>query len=543
MHRALSRRAVCVFFAAFALLGLLTAADYGPTWDERDEMDILRMNLWEYARVLGLDQSAFERRAAAQDPLTISALTPISQSIEQDHGCAVFYPMAWAVMDETLTEAQRSALWHMGCWAVFTLGAFALYAVCRQLGLPRGAALLGPLFLLLSPRFFAQGHFNNKDIALMSLVLCTLWMALKLADRPSVLNGLGFALFGALAANTKVAGLAIWGLCGVYVLARLLMQRRMTGRLWALAGGTLLAFGGLYALLTPALWGDPLGFLRYLVVNALSFQRWSGYVLFRGSVFDTARHALPWYYLPYMIWASTPLWVQLACAVGSAGALYAGIRRLRRRDSSGMALLLLLLLWALPLGMAVLTGTRVYNGWRHFYFVYGPMLALAAWGIWRLWKLAQGRRRRALTALLGLCMALSAVGVATQHPFQQTYYQPLVQLRGTDYNELDYWNVSVRTALLRLAGSHEGELSIEPADLWSDDALQKALFTLPEDVRGRFVYMPEDSGARFVLSNPSYAMFSGFVPAAGSREAVSLSAYGQPIMRIYERAAQEVEHP
>ena len=41
--------AVCLFFAAFLTLGLVTAADYGQPWDEQDEMDILRMNLWEYA--------------------------------------------------------------------------------------------------------------------------------------------------------------------------------------------------------------------------------------------------------------------------------------------------------------------------------------------------------------------------------------------------------------------------------------------------------------------------------------------------------------
>ena len=88
------RIAVAVFFAAFWLLGLLTAADYGPSWDEQDEMDILRMNLWEYARILHLDEEAFQARAQADDTLTIGPLTPISQSIEQDHGIAAFYPLA-----------------------------------------------------------------------------------------------------------------------------------------------------------------------------------------------------------------------------------------------------------------------------------------------------------------------------------------------------------------------------------------------------------------------------------------------------------------
>ena len=53
MNKVLPRWAVCAFFAVFLALGLLTAADYGPSWDEQTEMDILRMNLWEYARVLG----------------------------------------------------------------------------------------------------------------------------------------------------------------------------------------------------------------------------------------------------------------------------------------------------------------------------------------------------------------------------------------------------------------------------------------------------------------------------------------------------------
>lgn len=90
MNKALPRWAVCAFFAVFLALGLLTAADYGPSWDEQTEMDILRMNLWEYARVLGLDESRFETLAARQGPLAIETLRPISQSIEQDHGTRCF---------------------------------------------------------------------------------------------------------------------------------------------------------------------------------------------------------------------------------------------------------------------------------------------------------------------------------------------------------------------------------------------------------------------------------------------------------------------
>lgn len=543
MNKVLPRWAVCAFFAVFLALGLLTAADYGPSWDEQTEMDILRMNLWEYARVLGLDESRFETLAARQGPLSIETLRPISQSIEQDHGIAAFYPFGWVVLDLSLTGAQQSALWHMACWAVFTLGGFALYATLRQMGLSRGWALLGPVCLLLTPPFFAHGHFNNKDIALFSLSLCGLWQSLALARRPGFARGACFALCGALAANTKVVGLALWGLCALYVLIRLLMERRMTPRVWGVAGVTVLSFAALYALFTPALWADPAAFFGYLLSNAVAFQRWNGYVLFRGSVFDTTSQPLPWYYLPYMMLATTPLWILMLCAAGTALALWTGVRRLRAHGAPGLVPLLTALLWLLPLAFAVLTRTRVYNGWRHFYFLYGPMLALAVLGARELWTHMRGARRRAFAALLGLCMAFTGVGIATQHPYQYAYYQPLVQLRGMDYNELDYWNVSARDALVCLAGAYEGELTVEPADLWSEYALQRALTSLPDELAGRFICLPEGGGARFVLSNPTYACFSGFSPGADMAECVTLSAYGHPIMILYERTAKEADRP
>lgn len=532
MRKTFPQAAIAFFFAAVLALGLVTACDYGPSWDEADEMDILRMNLWEYARAFGMDESAFERIAAQQGRVTISALTPISQSMEQDHGIAAFYPLGGVVMSSSMSEEQRSALWHMYCWLVFTLGAFALYAVCRELGLSRGAALLAPVMLLLSPRFFAQGHFNNKDIALMALALCCLWQALRLMKKPTFARGLLFAASGALAANTKVAGLALWGLCALFVLLRQLAGRRMTARVWAVAGVTLAAFLGFYALLTPALWHDPIAFVRYLVQNATAFQRWDNTVLFRGALFETAQTPLPWYYLPYMIFATTPLWAQLMIAVGTLWALVNAARRLG--TDQGLGLLLTALLWLLPLAFALLTRTRVYNGWRHFYFLYGPMLVSAAWGVQRLWtNLRKRGLRRLFAALLALCMALSGVGILTQHPYQYAYYQPLVQLRGTNFCELDYWNVSVKNALLALAESEEGELTVSGVDLWARDGLRKALRVLPQEVRARIRLKTDGSPARFVLVNPTYLTMSQALLPPG-RARVALSAYGQCIMYIVE---------
>ncbi len=507
-----------MFFAAFLALGLLTAADYGAPWDEQDEMDILRMNLWEYARSFGLDETAFEKRAAAWDGTTIQPLAPISQSIEQDHGIAAFYPMAGVVMSETLSEGQLSALWHMWCWCVFTLGAAALYGVCRELGMGRGCALLAPIMLLLSPQFFAHGHFNNKDIALMSLALCVLRQALKLMKKPAMLSAVTFAFFGALAANTKVAGLALWGLCGLFVLIAQIVNRRMKGRVWLIAAAALGSFCAFYAVLTPALWADPAAFLKYLVVNALSFQRWQNLILFRGAVFNLRLNTLPFYYLPYMVLATTPVWMVLLIGIGSVLAVW----RKPRLD-----LWLVVLMWLLPLCFAVATGTTVYNGWRHFYFIYGPMIALAAWGISRI------PRKKLVAVVLALCVLGSATDLVVAHPYQQTYYQPLVRMRGDEYNELDYWNVSARDAIRTLAENVEGQIVICPADQWTKDSLNKAVMLLDEDMAQRIV-IAED--APYMLVNPTYHHFN-YHEKVGEA-VVEIRAYGKTIMRIDERMGE-----
>lgn len=536
VNQSLSRWMVATFFAVFLLLGLLTAADYGVPWDENDEMDILRMNLWEYARAFDMEEAAFERRAAQFDEeLTISALAPISESIEQDHGISAFYPMAGVVMSEKITEAQRSTLWHMWCWVVFTLGAFALYAVLRHLQLERLPALLGPLLLLLTPQFFAHGHFNNKDIALFALALCVLWQALRLMERPTFPRGLLFACAGAFAANTKLAGLAVWGLCALFVLICQLVKRNMRPRVWAVAGVTLASFFGIYALITPALWADPAAFLEYGVINALSFQRWENVMLFRGAVFSLDRQSLPFYYLPYMILATTPIWLIVVIAQGAVRAIPAALRR-RAWADEGMKYLLVLLLFALPIAVAVLTRTHVYNGWRHFYFVYGPMLVLAAWGADRLMRALKKKwARRACAALLAVCMLLTGAGIVAEHPYQYAYYQPVVQLRGTDFNELDYWNISVRNALVQLAQEQEGEIVIMAGDIMAGYGLKKSLYAMDDGLSSRFRRVEKAEEAQYVLVNPTYATFSEFKRTDDLQERVTLTAYGQPIMRIYER--------
>ena len=252
MNKVLPRWAVCAFFAVFLALGLLTAADYGPSWDEQTEMDILRMNLWEYARVLGLDESRFETLAARQGPLSIETLRPISQSIERDHGQCAYYPAAALLPLQEEAPDRVMVLWHAYTWLWFMLGVAAVYGFCREAKLSRPVSCGGMLLLYLCPRFFAEGHYNSKDMVLLTLFLCTLWLGLRFLKQPGFLRGALFSLAGAMAANTKVVGFFVWGLMGLCAVVLVTAQRRWNRRMACVAAATVAFFAGFYALLTPA---------------------------------------------------------------------------------------------------------------------------------------------------------------------------------------------------------------------------------------------------------------------------------------------------
>lgn len=539
LHTEKTGRVFASLFLLAALLVGIIGSGYGRPWDEPAEMDILRMNLWEYSNALGLPNDVFQARAAVE-----SSVMPISQSIERDHGQSAYYLLSGVVMDSKLSEMQRMQIWHLYTWLLFWLGGVALYFVCRELSLPRFASCLAVAMLLLSPQFFAHGHYNNKDIVLMSLVLMVLRQALALSRKQSFPRGVLFALAGAFAANTKIAGLAIWGLCGLFVVARLAVNQKLRGRVWSIAAVTFLSFLGCYLLLTPALWSDPVAYLRFVAENAVGFTRWNNGVLFRGMVFETSKISLPWYYLPYMMLVTTPLWMILLIGIGQIVAL---VRLCSRRTPADERLswLLVTLLWSVPLGFAVLSGTTVYNGWRHFFFIYGPMLVLATSGVVWIWQKVRPYRavRRISAVLLCACMATTAIDMIVNHPYQYAYFNPLVK-RGqvNHYLERDYWNVSVLEAveeINRIAGTTKGDqpAAIAGTDLFSQNGLERGIELLKGPKAITAIPWENAETAQYVLVNHTYQSILLWEPDETLTPFVEIIAYGEPLVTVYRRLA------
>ena len=528
------RIAVALFFAALVLIGLFTAGDYGLPCDEPAEQVILRENLHEYAtRFLGGQSDAVRYY---QD----MGIDRISQSIERDHGQSAYYlftPLLarYAAQPDTLTT-----LWHGYTWLLFTLGAWALYALCRHTGLSRAMSCLGVLLYAGCPRFFAEGHYNNKDMALLSLCLTVLWLGARFLKQPGFLRGLCFSFVGAMATNTKIVGAFPWALMGLAAIVLLTARRAWSGRMALVAAVTVLGYLAFYALLTPALLADPAGYIAYLWQNATGFTRWTGVVIFRGARYEPAVSPLPHSYLPYLMLCTLPLFVTAFCAIGQLSAVRKLCQHDASKDERALTLAAATLVWLVPLAFAVIRQPVLYNGWRHFYFIFAGLAPLCAHGLNALWQFMKKRGKwpRRLTAVLvGAIFCLNAAGIVLNHPCQYAYYNPLVRANAETDMELDYWDVSTVNAMKQLiAADRNAQLPLTLGALddmsWFGVEHGYEVLTPQEKAALSIVYEPD---APYLFANTTYALIYGTTVPEGYHEMFTLESYGNTLCTVYER--------
>ncbi len=530
MLKSASGRWTAVFFAVLALVGLLAAGDYGLPLDGPSEQGILQENLKEYAVLLLGENSAAAR---GYDELQIDRIT---ESIEMDHGQAAYYLAAPLLPLRENDPETFTALWQGYTWLWFMAAVLAVYGLGRALGLTRTMACAAALMLYLSPRFFAEGHYNNKDIVLMALSLCTITAGARFLQKPALWRGILFAAAGALAANTRIIGLFVFGVMGAVILvsfaARRLLSRRMA--LTIAAGGA--AFLLLFALVTPAFLANPAGYVSHVLHNAAAFSRWTGLVLFKGFAYDpSAGQPLPHSYLPTMIALTVPVWVLALAVIGGAYAVVLLFTKDARRPVIAALLIVLLA----PLFYAVLAQPLMYNGWRHFYFLYGPIVAFAALGLRLLYlQLVKSRWGKAAGAsALALLLAYQGAGIALNHPYQYAYYNELAG--GVEQTfELDYWEVSTLNAMQTLAQTQtrnrELPLTLGGGDPLSLFSLNQSVSMLPAALRAQ-MSVTNAPDAPYLFQNSTYAAIYQTEPGAEYRALFTLQSYGNALCTVYER--------
>lgn len=529
------------FLAGILLVGLLTLPSYGFYLDQATEQYILFANVQEY-----LIQFFGDKGGLVQDLADVGVLR-ISENLDQYHGMAVYYPAFLVWYLNQASPYIGSLFWHAYTFLLVFWGMCSLYGLWQELFRKEKLSAFVVLLFFLTPRMFAESHYNNKDMVLLSLAFTLFYWGMRLMRKASVKNVCMFAFVGVLAANMRIVGAGIFGAVGLYALFILAVKREPLGKLLGKAAGCILLWSALFVLLMPACWVDAREYFDYLFSKAVDFDRWRDYVLFGGRMLQRDITGMPQKYLPVMMLITIPVGIQLLALCGGIFAMADFVRgRKMRREDVGYVLWMMFV-GALPLAYAVLAATPLYNGWRHFYFAYASVIAAAGYGAFGLWDMAKGRggagRFRAafcLKAVAVLYLASLAVGICLNFPQEHSYYNILAGSNVPERYELDYWDLSVKQAyesVLRQAGGKPA--TVGALNLPTRWGLNGNLRILPKRDRGMISLAEQWEDAEYVIVNTTYAyMYSGesydWLKAHYGRTD-SFASYGNVICEVYRR--------
>lgn len=415
--------------------------------------------------------------------------------------------------------------WYAYTFVLFFLSCLALYGIVYELFRSHKLSLLAFFLYYLSPRFFAEGHYNNKDVVFLGFGLITVYFAIRWLYTRRHLWGFFFALSAALMTNVKILGAWFFAVPGIVYLITLIRKKEFNAEKVIDGLRVIFAYALIYVAVTPAIWTHGLNFFGYCLENATRFSRWGGKVIYAGKEITMPIDRVPMDYLPLNILYTTPLILIVLFLAGFAVVLTAIVKRGENAAVYGMVLVLYLV----PFGYAIFNDRLVvYNGWRHFYFLYGGMVIFMAVGC-RAILLSLKRRWLRYAAGISVVVYLLCL-VVTGHPFQYSYLNILVERPAEKDWQLDYWDISNRTVLNRLYENEdrnrELELTVSGYELIEAEILYK------DNWNGemRYIYPGGEEKANYMLCNPVYFE----PPGEGYRLLFTVEAYGNCLYQVYE---------
>lgn len=532
MKAIIKKNGILILFIFLFLFGLSNIGGYGRPIDEPPEQEILLMNIKEYSSIAGIDL----------DSSLFNGIDRISESIEQDHGIAAYYlfmPLFVLTGRETLSSM---AAWHIYTYLIWFLGVVALYHILKEIHHSHWTPVAGVLMYYFTPRMYAESHYNNKDIILLSLVFLILMFAVRTLKRWHTKDIIGFGIASGFLMNCKIIGIAIWGLTGLFAIAHVLIFVDTKKRKRAFSDLILAAILSLivFFLLTPAMWRFPVSYIQYCLTNATGFSRWGKSFLFYGRTVTPIATGVPRTYVLQWMLLTTPVYVTVLfiSSIILFGWKVRDCKELQI-DSSGVdrkwLFLLFIATFIFPVSVSIIKAPSLvlYNGWRHNYYLYAYVVLCASYSIdWILEKI-KARKARVLsvpTVLLGI-MALGFMltfsDMMLHRSYEYMYFNPLARtVEDVEGFEGDYWNVAELPAMKAFSKEFEEEIRIAPIGYAADGQFKDAKI-------GNLHIVTETDNPDYYLFNTCMIIDKDVLE--GYEKVYSFEKYGRELCAIFEK--------
>ncbi len=432
-----------------------------------------------------------------------------TDSVDQFYGVVFEVPLVLVERLLDLTDSRAIFLSrHLLTHLFFLAGGYCCARLVYHLFHSRWLALVALLLFVLQPRLYAHSFVNTKDIPFLVLFLGALFLIHRAWRRES----LGaFALCGVgvgIATNLRIMGVLLFVVVVVPRAGDLVGAAGRAARWHVLSTGAVFVVASVLTLyaVSPYLWDDPLALGK--VVAVFSQHPTHASTLFQGE--SVRWPDIPAHYIPTWIAITTPPGVLLLGLVGAVSVIHRGLRSPGAVPGDPVARfgLLLVACLVLPVVAVIVVNANLYDDWRHVYFLYAPLCLLAVFGLrWLAAVCPRPRLGPGVHALAAAGLAGVVVATVSIHPYQQVYFNALVDRRtpdslGTQY-EMYFWGTIYREGLEHLLHRHP---TASPRSLKINalvgSNIQKNQFLLPREARRRLSFaFTEDAKEKILLES------------------------------------------
>ena len=442
MKKILNKKYTILLFVILYVFGLFFLKDVNSNFDENLEQTILKRNLIEYGELFKIDRVTNSFRQ--------QGIVPISTDSEKDHGIAAYYAFTPLLKLKAISPSYLSIGWHVYTYTIFFVGFILLYKLLNYLFKNKKVSTITSLLYFLSPRILVDSFNNNKDIVFMSLLIMMIYFATKFIKERKWKDAAFFAFFAGFVCNVKILGIFFFGIFGLCYIFTLIYKKEINKQ--NVLKGLFVAISGLlfFFILTPAMWGsgiDIIGYFKYCLENSTNFRGQIS-VFFEGTWWGGNNDPIPWYYLPKLMLLTLPIITSVLFISGIVLFIKNTITNIIKKNKMGLEYLIVigaLACFAVPFFVCVFKHPNIYNGWRHFYFLYGLMFIVIGYAVSNLSKT---KLKKVLIVTIGVTLIVNVFYLFKYGVKNTAYYNILMNRDNIqDRYELDYYNTTSKDSI------------------------------------------------------------------------------------------------
>jgi hypothetical protein len=480
---------VSLFFILYFCLGIIAFSDYGISTDELTQRGIGKVVL-KY--MFNSDQEMLTFKDKYYGPIVEILLVAVERAFRLENDPRAIYLMR-----------------HLLIFLMFYAGVFFFYLLCTYRFSSWKIGMLGSLFLVLSPRIFADSFYNSKDIPFLAMLIVCMYTLSRYLENNTLSRAAVHAIASALLIDIRIPGIMLPFITIFFVFADLIFGNKRKVKI-KITLMSLIVYTSVLILCTilfwPVLWKNPLiNFIN--AFKEMSNYPWTGYNLYLGNQLRGGS-ALPWHYIPVWLIITTPPMYVFFALIGIIVSLKSFIVNPRRYYFENRNDLVFIIWLFMPIAAVTIFHSVLYNAWRQMFFVYPAFLLLSLIGLTSTFGYIgdkfQGIMYKIINTAL-ICFVFfgtlsTMYFMAKNHPYQNLYFNKLTGgIRGAKNRfDMDYWGLSYRQGLEYILKT-DTDNPIPFATFYPNG--KNNVLILPEEQRNRLLNVREINNARYFLTN------------------------------------------